>query len=877
MAPPSNEAIKTTVLRILESHGVRSQFEHLLSSKLPDAPKSKDGPASLSPIWSIEIIPKEGICTFSKPLIIATEASHECRVVRLAHSWADVWDVTYDPLYEYVIAPAGDWVPVNVYSTNQGGFKIFESTKDVEEAIEFSHAWANTLEERGYADVRQAQTPFYLFAKLMECIPADDIRHHFKVYPRSFRGETAIAAMVDSLGFARSEAEECMGGVLYAQLIINADKPREQELKPRHIYCVSVKGALVLRDVKAKRLLAESPQTVYSNPRFSASTNILYVDRDMDGNLALPEATLNVLFRYALGDRQPNLTRFENPATIFCEGMPETAEAEGSGSNGLTTIWPLFLRDRVVRLKGYTHAFTGTGLVDWVLRCSSVVSRVEAMAVASAFVDAGWIVNVNSEDASSPAPSPTLPGTAFTGVIQIRDTTKSVYQPSLTGVKLLGWDLTMDTPSVTSAVQGFFRAKKTGEPEERPSSRASITNGTPGGRESILNDDRGDGQSRKSDADSGKPPGSKSMTHLDVDSAADGDFHGWESCHTNLISMDGTKAASRSKTTSIAPTSPHTANGSMSAGTSIGQVTIDELSANKIISKIISAARPKAVAIKKAAAAQYSQANLPEMLPMDPSIPRDPLVVQLKEKTHTLRLVQILETQLLCEQFRKYNHFMYSQENFGFWSEADAFRRLYSSENAVIVPGQPILYKEDAAEVSKPVPPFPQLVAHAMAIYLKYIVDEAPYEVNVGSLRKKTITAAVTCEELLPFFELVNPECIVSDALIDPATVLLPGTEAMLTGRLAGSDGTVSKTMTASLLDVAENHIFALMATDSVPKFLKTTAYHDTMLECIKSGALKRFDDDEGKAEIAPDLAKFAADKRHSSLFQPAKQTELDA
>ncbi|KAJ3248488.1 hypothetical protein HDU78_000135 [Chytriomyces hyalinus] len=785
--------------------------------------------------------------------------------------------ITDDPLYEYVIAPAGDWVPVNVYSTNQGGFKIFESTKDVEEAIEFSHAWANTLEERGYADVRQAQTPFYLFAKLMECIPVEDIRHHFKVYPRSFRGETAVAAMVDNLGFARSEAEECMGGVLYAQLIINADKPREQELKPRHIYCMSVKGALVLRDVKAKRLLAESPQTVYSNPRFSASTNILYVDRDMDGNLALPEATLNVLFRYALGDRQPNLTRFENPATIFCEGMPETAEAEGSGSNGLTTIWPLFLRDRVVRLKGYTHAFTGTGLVDWVLRCSSVVSRVEAMAVASAFVDAGWIVNVNAEDATSPAPSPTLPGSAFTGVIQIRDTTKSVYQPSLTGVKLLGWDLSMDTPSVTSAVQGFFRAKKTGEPEERPSSRASITNGTPGGRESILNDDRGDGQSRKSDADSGKPPGSKSMTHLDVDSAADGDFHGWESCHTNLISMDGTKAASRSKTTSIAPTSPHIANGSMSAGTSVGQVTIDELSANKIISKIISAARPKAVAIKKAAAAQYSQANLPEMLPMDPSIPRDPLVVQLKEKTHTLRLVQILETQLLCEQFRKYNHFMYSQENFGFWSEADAFRRLYSSENAVIVPGQPIFYKEDAAEGSKPVPPFPQLVAHAMAIYLKYIVDEAPYEVNVGSLRKKTITAAVTCEELLPFFELVNPECIVSDALIDPATVLLPGTEAMLTGRLAGSDGTVSKTMTASLLDVAENHIFALMATDSVPKFLKTTAYHDTMLECIKSGALKRFDDDEGKAEIPPDLAKFAADKRHSSLFQPAKQTELDA
>ncbi|KAI8833106.1 hypothetical protein BJ741DRAFT_710445 [Chytriomyces cf. hyalinus JEL632] len=730
-------------------------------------------------------------------------------------------------------------------------------------------------------------TPFFLFAKLIECIPMEDIKHHFKVYPRSFRGETAIAAMVDTLGFARSEAEECMGGVLYAQLITNADKPREQELKPRSIYCVSVKGALVLRDVKAKRLLVDAPHVVYSQPRLTISTNLIYVDRDLDGNLQLPEATLSVLFRHALGDRQPNLTRFENPATIYIDGMPETAESENSGSNGLTTIWPLFLRDRVVRLKGYTHAFTGTGLVDWVLRCASVVSRVEAMAVASAFVDAGWIVNVNAEDASTPATAPpTLPGSAFAGAIQIKDSVKAVYQPSLTGVKMLAWDLAMDTPSVTSAVQGFFRAKKTGETDERPSARGSIANTplggvSPRGRESVANDDqRGDVKNRKSDTDSEKPPGSKSLTHLDVENAGDVDFYGWESCHTNLISMDGTKAVTRSKNASIVPASP--INGGISAPSTPvnGQATAEASAANKIVTKIITTARPKAFAIKKAAAAQYSQANLPEMLPMDQSTPRDPLVMQLKEKTHSLRLVQILETQLLCEQFRKYNHFMYSQENFGFWSEADAFRRLYSSENAIVVPGQPILYKEDSGDLTKRVPPFTQLVAHAMAIYLKYIVDEAPYEVNVGSLRKKAITAAVTCEELAPFFELVNPDCIISDALIDPNAILLPGAEAMLAGRLAPLEEAVSKTVTASLLDVAENHIFALMATDSVPKFLKTTAYHDTMLSCIKSGALKRFDDEEGKdtkSEIPPDFAKFAADKRNSSMFQPAKQTELDA
>ncbi|KAI8611299.1 hypothetical protein BC830DRAFT_667889 [Chytriomyces sp. MP71] len=717
----------------------------------------------------------------------------------------------------------------------------------------------------------------------MECIPVDDIKHHFKLYPKAFRGESAVSTMVDTLGFDKTEANECISGVLYAQLIVNCDKPREQELKWKHIYCLSVKGALILRDVKAKRLLFDPPNIVYSR-NTNLTTNLIYVDRDMEGNLVQPEGTLTCMFKHCLGDK-PNFTKFETQPLVYTEGAPEVESYAELG--GLTPVWPLFLRNHVVRLKGYTHAFTGAALVDWILRCTSVVSRLEAIILASAFVDNLWITCVSAEEAGTPVAGSAATA-AFPGMnVSIKDSSKVVYQPTMAGAKLAGWDLAMETPTTTSAVQGFFSRKKNDNdatgPRQSTESPARI---------SVAEEDRGSDVIRKS-THSDKEP-SKSMIQLapDVAGGEDSDFYGWESCHTNLISMDGSKA--RSKTASIAPAST-LATPSIGQSSSIGQLNPEAI---PVITKIITSARPKAFAIKKASAHEYSQAKLPDMLPMDPNLPRDPLVMQLKEKTHNSRLVQILSTPELCEEFRKYNHFMYSQENFGFWSEADSFRRLYSIENAVIIPGQPITYKDKTIMEEgggKEAPSLVQIVSHAMAIYLKYIVDEAPYEVNVGSIRKKNITAAVTCEELIPFFDLINPDSIITHEIIDPKRVLLPGTEGMLASRLATIEKSVTLGITASLFDVAENHIFSLMATDSVTKFLKTTAYHNTMSALIKKGGLKRFDDDEvaeprvsainrkmssrESATDASSLAKFAmsAEKRASSVMKPQKDEAAES
>ncbi|KAJ3378191.1 hypothetical protein HDU84_007839 [Entophlyctis sp. JEL0112] len=338
----------------------------------------------------------------------------------------------------------------------------------------------------------------------------------------------------------------------------------------------------------------------------------------------------------------------------------------------------------------------------------------------------------------------------------------------------------------------------------------------------------------------------------------------WESCHTKLISMDGSKGRAKEPGGSISgPSTP------------MAGLPIDGQSLSPI-AKIVSASRPKVFALKKQLAAETHK-DASDLLPMDSNTERDPAVTKFTDRirSHFLRLRVIIDTPGLYEQFRRYMYFMFSQENLNFWKDVDAFRRLYAP-GATVVPGQALsLDTENTAPVTS------QIVAHAMAMYLKYIVDDGPYEINVGLVRKKNITNVIATAELMPFFELVDSDCIVNEKQINPEAILLAGAGNMLASRIAMMEKEKEKEgglgITAALFDVAENHIFTLMATDSVPKFIKTRAYHDTVSNLIKSGALQiggkigekecgEVDDDELSQTASVDLAKFTHLQRKNTI-----------
>ncbi|KAJ3378193.1 hypothetical protein HDU84_007841 [Entophlyctis sp. JEL0112] len=152
----SCDLLKQTVESVLEAHGFLKEFNSSLQ---------RPSVADEDSIWSIEIRPKEGISSFSKPLIIATEITASqngpskdklrVKVVRLAHSWADVWDVAYEPLYEFVVN-GSQWIPANRYNSNQGGLVVFCSEAQINAAVMETNEWAEVLKERGYADISQA-------------------------------------------------------------------------------------------------------------------------------------------------------------------------------------------------------------------------------------------------------------------------------------------------------------------------------------------------------------------------------------------------------------------------------------------------------------------------------------------------------------------------------------------------------------------------------------------------------------------------------------------------------------------------------------------------------------------------------------------------
>ncbi|KAI9340804.1 hypothetical protein DFJ73DRAFT_844544 [Zopfochytrium polystomum] len=170
--------LRSVVFDLMRTHGGESLLQEFISHPPPPthtanakaetahvsqvSPKATDssGTGKIDSVdepdvWSIEIGPREGICTFSKPLIIATETPISGRrLVRLAHFWADVWDITYDPILEFV-DEAGRWSPVSIFQ-HHSGYKQVTSEEHAKELEKMCEEWADVLVERGYHLTDQA-------------------------------------------------------------------------------------------------------------------------------------------------------------------------------------------------------------------------------------------------------------------------------------------------------------------------------------------------------------------------------------------------------------------------------------------------------------------------------------------------------------------------------------------------------------------------------------------------------------------------------------------------------------------------------------------------------------------------------------------------
>ncbi|KAI8832702.1 hypothetical protein BC829DRAFT_422736 [Chytridium lagenaria] len=618
-------------------------------------------------------------------------------------------------------------------------------------------------------------SPFFLFKAFFKSVPLEDNKYHFKTYPRSFTTETAQNTMVQVASCSREDAIDFLTKFLQGQLIQDLEKPKEAfELKPRHVYGLTVKG------VKSVTAIVRS--------------DVIYVDRHADGSLKSGPLVTELIFKAMLGDK-PNVGSSNRKSS-------DDAGAEGSamgspsrngsvanlnGDLGVCSIKPVQLHTRIVRLKSQPFTFTGAEAVDWILMHTSVLSRDEALSVASSFASMGWINSAGSA----------LVETSGSSNSTVKDAKSGVYQPTQSGCRMARWSVEFDVNKKKFAVRtdadeedgnnsresptglspfsinsGVDDSPVSGSPSKSPSNRNSFYTGV-----SASVGNRGSNDNLAKIAAGGSS--SKSGTPTTVEA------FDWEVCHLNPVSMNGSEGRSGQRSSSITAKDATVTAASLAAAARSKRISHHLWSIHRLTEE----------GVGGYSSHRRLQANFS--------------VDQIKDSNPT-RLVQILTNEELRASFHLF--------------DVHAFRTAYS--NSLVIPGQAL-----SPDTQPDKDPNPLMIPHAMALYLKYVVNDAPFELNIVIGIRKSIEAVIT--QTSQYMQHIDPDSIAVEEKIDPSKVLLDSGAETLAKFPKALPGIV-----ASMFDSAEHHIFHLMANDSVPKFIKTKMYGDIMTELFVSGSV---------------------------------------
>jgi hypothetical protein len=707
------------------------------------------------------------------------------------------------------------------------------------------------------------KAPFQLFATFADSITLDDNKYHFKTYTKSFTGEAAQTTLMSSTNCTRDEAFDCVSRFLEAQLIYDCEKHKETEVKTKKVYAITSKGELVSRDAQSGRLGPETPEKMYKKGgQRPASTNIVYLDRDGDGKLVLNPQVAELAFKHFLGEKpvksdQPSPSNSNSPSSVSSAASEPTPLGSRSRHNSISNlpvnslselvpIRSITVRDKFVRLKLCTHAFTGTEAIDWIVRNTSVINREEATVLGAYFMTQGWLYNLSDSH-----------GERF-----LKDSKTNIFQPSSPGAQLAGWNRETDTPTAGGGTTGMFKKAasvldtdfvdqqqqqqdegglKVQTAQSNRNSTSMPTSPVGGFAPSLQSARISQENLNKFENILRKSRENIAANNTDIvvsDAEGGASLYEWEVCHNHLIEMDGSQAKSKAARYSVNANPGDISPIRLSAATAAGipnstsnstkQSNNNNNNNNNNGTKRSSVTEPAAALRRrpseKDVGAKRSSvgANL-----MAIATKRDPAVDAIKD-SNPVRLVQILDNDELRGAFELCVKSMYCEENFHFWLDVHAFRTLYSG--CQVVPGEELNKNSITKEKN------PMLIPHAIALYLKYVIHNAPFELNIVSSMKKKVNAVVMPAS--QYFELIMQDSIALDEVIVPEKIVKGGAEGIskFPTELEGFD--------ATLFDVVEKHIFGLMANDSVPKFIKTALYHDIMSRLISSGRLiKRSDD----------------------------------
>ncbi|KAJ3008394.1 hypothetical protein HKX48_008556 [Thoreauomyces humboldtii] len=509
----------------------------------------------------------------------------------------------------------------------------------------------------------------------------------------------------------------------------------------------------------------------------------------------------------------------------------------------------IVVKDRTQQLKTHSHTFTGSEGIAHLLKHTSCITVKEALSIASAFISRGWIQCVDDPGAS---------GRAF------KESSKAVYQLTATGAQFAGWpeSKTPTTKEITffskEGIKGRLRkiaglGHGSGNSSNQGSANGSGTSSQGFARDFAQGDDNS--LISKENLDKFEEFVKKSTEVLNSGSGSGAEISGGFS--GTVSENEGTanrKQIGRRQTIAQTPAN----NGESSDGpfsplagflnaTPTSTVAADKAAGRRPRSATIGSETPsrsrQGSTVPTPSTGIVSSASRTSISSMSSTAPN---FWETAKETNATRLTTILLIPILRASFQKYLATMFCQENYDFMVDVERFRVSHDALLRTLQPSEmldstsrdvAIVIQKEGAEKDNS---RGLLLAHAVALYLKYVAKGAPFELNLPSRQQTQLRT--TMEPFSTYFELFTNQLDLSQsAPIEPTSTEFRSVVKSLPDTFwESSTQTSDEVINSGMFALAEAHIFQMVAGDSVPKFGKTEPYKVMMRKLWEDGTLAK-------------------------------------
>ncbi|KAF9918650.1 hypothetical protein BX616_007080 [Lobosporangium transversale] len=270
-----------------------------------------------------------------------------------------------------------------------------------------------------------AKDMFDFFSTLMLSLPIENNKIRFKNYPNSFWAEKAVTNLGDlqfikssrdadpndptriithvvrtHFSFTRDMAKNLCQAFMDAYLFESATDSSKREFQNKGLCHITPKGAhLLAKFIYRNKLPPEESRHITAN----ATTSLLYLGRaDDEDRLLLTKEHVESIFKRFAGS-EPSMRKRNasgipnaNPAVSSANGHDQ-APPDDNICHGVD------VRDQQYKEVVYKDMFFGKAAVEWLLEHTTVISKEEAICICQEMVAAGYIEQVGKEFSTGPS------------------------------------------------------------------------------------------------------------------------------------------------------------------------------------------------------------------------------------------------------------------------------------------------------------------------------------------------------------------------------------------------------------------------------------------------------------------------------------------